>query len=230
MKTLLKSFVLLTAVIIAFASTSQAQTEKSFKGIVTFSRSYTGNIDAATMAQMPKLMTISVLGNLQKLEIASGPYTMDFISNGDKKESLVLIDAMGQKMYYKSDQAEIESDYTKNGTPEITYSDETKTIAGYSCKKAEYITKDADGNEQKVVVYYTEELGGEALNYGTSFQGLKGFPLEYVGTEREITITSSATEVKKGKVKDTDFMVPTDYVECTPDIKAQMKAAFNGEE
>jgi GLPGLI family protein len=230
MKTLLKSLVILMVVVFAFTSTNQAQTPKPFKGIVTFTISYTGNIDAAALVQQPKIATVSIMGNLQKMELSFGPVTLAEVSNGDKKEVITLLDIMGEKKYYKSDQTEIEADIAEKGTPVIRYIDETKTIAGYVCKKAECITKDADGNDKVSVVYYTEELGGEALNYGSTFNGLKGFPLEYVITQKEIVTTFSASEVKKGKVKDTDFMIPTDYVELTPEEKAQMKAAFNGEE
>lgn len=230
MKTLLKSFFVLGVALITLNTNVHAQTPKSFKGIATFNLAYSGNIDAATAAQQPKLLTISILGNKQKLSMAAGPVTFDVISDGDKKETITLIDMMGQKKYYKSNEAEITEEYSKNGVPVIRYLEETKVIAGYTCKKAEYVAKDEDGNESTTVIYYTEELGSEALNFGTNLQGLKGFPLEYVVTQKEIITTFSASEVKKGKVKDTDFMIPSDYTEFTAEEKEQMKAALSGKE
>jgi GLPGLI family protein len=231
MRTLMRSLAILIVVVMAFSLNSQAQTAKSFTGTVTYTITYTGaNLDANTLASLPKITTVKIMGNKQRTETAFGPATIYSQNDGDKKESLVMIDAMGVKQYFKLNSAEIEEDYSKNGTPEIVYSDETKTVAGYVCKKASYTTKDEDDNTSTVTIYYTEELGGEALNYGSNLQGLKGFPLEFTVASNEITATYSASEVKKGKVKDVDFLIPSDFVECTPEEKAQYRALFNGEQ
>lgn len=229
MKTIVKSFLVLSAIVIAWSSNVNAQA-KPFKGIITYGIAYSGNIDAATAAQQPKLMTVSLLDNKAKMSLPLGPITLDVITDGEKKETITLIDMMGEKKYFKSTTTEIDEETNKNGAPVIRYLEETKTIAGYVCKKAEYVTKDEDGNETVTTVYYNEELGGEALNYGGSFNGLKGFPMEYIINQGEIITTFTVSEVVKGKVKATDFLIPTDYVELTKEEKDQMKAAFSGEE
>jgi GLPGLI family protein len=137
---------------------------------------------------------------------------------------------MGEKKYFKLSTEDIEKKIAEKPAPEIKYLDETKTIAGYVCKKAEYTEKSDDGTSSTATVYYTEELGGEALNYGGQFNKLKGVPLEYVITAGGVITTFAATEVKKGKVKDTDFLIPSDYVEMSAEEKAQMMKQFEGEE
>lgn len=229
MKTLVKSVLVLSAILIAWSSNVYAQA-KPFKGIANYTISYSGNIDAATLAQQPKAMSVKILENKCKMNMPLGPLTLDVITDGDKKETITMIDMMGQKKYFKSTTTEIDEEVNKNGAPVIRYLDETKSIAGYTCKKAEYVTKDDDGNETVTVVYYTEDLGGAPLNYGGSFTGLKGFPMEYVINQGEIVTTFTVTEVVKGKVKATDFLIPTDYVELTPEEKAEMKNAFSGQE
>jgi len=230
MKTLIRSLIFSVIAVVSMNCTLSAQNPKSFKGVVTFTISYSGNIDAATIAQQPKMLTVMVMDNKQKTSMTFGPVYIDVITDGDKKETITLIDMMGEKKYYKALQAETESELAEKGTPEIIYTEETKTIAGYTCKKAKYITKDSDGNTDTLMVYFTPDLGSEASNFGSTFHGLKGFPMEYVVDQNEIITTISATEVKKGKVKDTDFLIPTDYVEMTPEEKAQMKAALKGGE
>lgn len=227
MKTIMKSLFVLCFTLVVITLTANAQ---GFKGIITYSMSYSGNVDAATIAQQPKVMTVSIMGNLAKMNLLLGPVTLDVITNGDKKETTTMIDMMGEKKYFKSTTTEIEEESTKNGAPVIRYLEETKVIAGYTCKKAEYVTKDEDDKETVTTVYYSEELGSELTNFGSTFHGLKGFPMEYVITQGEIITTFAVTEVKKGKVKDTDFGIPSDYVELTAEEKAQMKAAFSGEE
>jgi GLPGLI family protein len=230
MKTLFRSFIIVITAAAALSFNSVAQTPKPFRGIVTYNITYSGNIDAATLANQLKMVTVSIYDNKQKLTISMAGVGLDLIYDGDKKESIVLIDQMGQKMYYKMLKEEIEADMTEKGTYEIKYLDESKTIAGYNCKKALYISTDSEGEKDTSIAYYTQELGGEALNYGTSFHGLKGFPLEYIAKEKDITSTFTATEVKKGKVKDTQFMLPADYIELPAELKEQIKAGLNGGE
>jgi GLPGLI family protein len=231
MKTSGKIFIAIFTLCLIVTSSAFAQkAAKPFKGVITFSMSYSGDIDAATAAQQPKMMVVSVLGNLTKTEINAGPVVIDMITNGDAKTATTLIDMMGQKKYYKMNTAEIDAKIAEEGTPEIKYSEETKVIAGYTCKKAEYITKDADGNLNTTVIYYTEELGGADANYGGQFTGLKGMPLEYEAKQGGVITKISATEVKKGKVKETDFLVPSDYTELTPEEKQQIIDQFSGKE
>lgn len=231
MKNLSKILIAFMAVCILGSITVSAQkAAKPFKGQITFSMKYSGDIDAATAAQQPSVMVMSVLGNLTKTEIVAGPVVIDIVTNGDNKTSITMFDMMGQKKYYKMTTAEIDAKVAEGGTPEIKYLDETKVIAGYTCKKAEFITKDEDGKTNTTVVFYCEELGGTEANYGGQFTGLKGLPLEYEATQNGVITKISATEVKKGKVKETDFLVPSDYEELTPEEKQQIIDQFSGKE
>lgn len=228
MKKAISALVIVMAVSLIFGINSYAQ--KKFKGIVNYTIAYSGTIDPATAAQQPKTMILSIYENKQKMNIPMGPVNIDIITDGDAKTSTTLLDIMGEKKYYKMTTEEIEKQIAESPEPVITYKDETKTVAGYACKKAEYsVTKDDETST--TVVYYTEDLGGELLNYGGQFNKLKGVPLEYVITTPDGIITSfTATEVKKGKVKDTDLLIPSDYVELTADEKQQMMNQMKGEE
>jgi len=228
MKKAISALVIVMTVSLICGINSYAQ--KKFKGIVNYTIAYSGTIDPATAAQQPKAMILSIYENKQKMNIPMGPVNIDIITNGDDKTSTTLLDIMGEKKYYKMTTAEIEKQITESPEPVITYKEETKTVAGYVCKKAEY-SETKDDETSTTVIYYTEDLGGELLNYGGQFNKLKGVPLEYVITTPDGIITTfSATEVKKGKVKDTDFLIPDDYVELTPEEKQQMMNQMKGEE
>ena len=217
-------------VVLLFTCSFTVNAQKKFKGVINYSISYSGTIDAATAAQQPKLMVLSIYENLQKMNLPFGPVNIDVVTNGDTKTTTTMLDIMGEKKYFKMSTEDIEKKIAENPAPEIKYLDETKTVAGYVCKKAEYTEKSADGTSSTTIVYFTEELGGEALNYGGQFFKLKGVPLEYVVTASGVVTTFAATEVKKGKVKDTDFLIPSDYVEMTAEEKAQMMQQFEGGE
>ncbi len=86
---------------------------------------------------------------------------------------------------------------------------ETKTIAGYTAKKVVRHLYDEDGVDHPMVMWYSDEIGPQ-LNI--LFSGIKGMPLECTmdaGEGRAITYT--ATEIVKGKVKETDFLLPDGY-------------------
>lgn len=191
-------------------SPNSEQKGKKFKGVITYDVSYSGDIDAATLAMQPKDMIVKILDNKSRQEYA-GSYV---INDGDAKTTIVLIDVLGKKYALKSNQEDVEKKLQEVPAPVIKYIDgETKEIAGYVCKKAEYIEIDEETGEEVIIpFFYTDEFGSEELNYGGQFHGLKGWPLEYELTVSDFSIKYSARSVnKKAKVSSTDFLIPEDY-------------------
>lgn len=92
----------------------------------------------------------------------------------------------------------------------IEYVDgETKTIAGVTAKKAIIHVFGEEGDDHPVVIWYSDEMGPDV---NLLFNGIKGIGLEYstdLGEGRQLTLT--ATEVKKGKVKEVDMLLPSGY-------------------
>lgn len=91
----------------------------------------------------------------------------------------------------------------------IEYVDETKTIQGFTAKKAILHSFNDEGEDHPTTMWYSDEMGPE-VNF--LFNGLKGVALEYVmnlGDGQQLTIT--ATEIKKGKVKEVDMLLPAGY-------------------
>lgn len=229
MKNLIKVTLVISAILIAFSSSTFAQKGKPFKGLITYSISYTG-LEPAQAAQQPKLMELYVFGDKSKMVLNLGPASFMVINDGEKTEKITLIDQGGEnKIYFKTTKDEIEKEIKDGPKPTIKYIEETKVIAGYTCKKAEYTVKEEDKETPTTAtVWYTEEIGSEKLNYGGEFTGLKGMALEYEMKQGEITTKFSATEVKKGKVKDTDFLVPAEFKELSGEEKQQMMDALKG--
>lgn len=202
---------------------------KPFVGIVTYTMTYDGTWDAATLAQQPKEMKTTIMGNKSKQVMDLGQALITTITNGDDSTQIVLLDvpSYGLKNYIKVTKEKL---LEKEGEePEIKYLDETKEICGYVCKKAEYTVKDEFGDPKTIVIFYSTEVNNGSLNIGSSFPGLKGFPMEYtiVTDEGKVTTTVSLVETKKIKVKEIDFLIPTDYTEMTDETKKQL---FGGEE
>ncbi len=209
-------FVMITILTVVFTANAQ-KSGKSFSGSVLYKISYDGTWDAATLAQQPRESSVLMNEVKCKSEFLAGGASISIITNTIDSSVTTLINAMGMKFYVKQTKDKVIESLEEETAPKINYLDETKTIAGYECKKAEYITLDEYDEEVTTIVYYTTAIGKPAMNWGGSFHGLNGFPMEYSIVTVEGTITFSATEVKPKKVKDIEFLIPTDYEEMTPE-------------
>ncbi|MBQ0015415.1 MAG: hypothetical protein KBT04_00325 [Bacteroidales bacterium] len=86
---------------------------------------------------------------------------------------------------------------------------ETKEIAGVVAKKVIRHAFDAEGVDHPAEMWYNDQMGPQ---YNFLFLGIKGIPLmctQDMGDGKAVTYT--ATEIVKGKVKATDFMLPDGY-------------------
>ncbi len=221
------SILILLVAILSIPNLVNAQKKaKDFSGTIEFALTYQG-IDPAQEAQMPKALTMLFSGNKSKTILDAGMYAMHTITDGDNDVVLIYLDFMGQKMAYKQTKAQIDSSKTNTVDPTVKLYDETKVVAGMTCKKAEIITKDEETLEEHVTtVWYTDELGiPEKANFASQTKGINGFPLETITKSGEMTQTMTATAIKKGKIKATDFLLPADAKEMTLE---EFRAMFGG--
>ncbi len=106
-------------------------------------------------------------------------------------------------------------------------SSETKTVAGYKAKKAIFHIFNEDGEDKPMTFWYTDEMG-PAVN--PIFNGLKGIALEYtidLGEGKQLTLT--ATEIKSGKVKSVDMLLPSGYEELSEEEFSNLFKQINEE-
>ena len=134
----------------------------------------------------------------------------------DENGQLLLMDQMGNKSFTRVSKAEMEKmaaeSASKDKDPKIEYTTESKSIAGYDCKKA-IITLNGKEGEIKTDVWYTEKVpyvsqgGGRR---GEMFKGLKGMPMEFSFKQQGMNIKMSAKEVSLDKVPDSVFVLSTE--------------------
>ncbi len=106
--------------------------------------------------------------------------------------------------------------------------DETQEMLGYTAHKLIMHRYDEEGNDSPAICWYTTEIGPE---YCLVLGAIKGFPLVYtqeLGEGRAITYT--ATEIVKGKVKETDMLLPAGYKDASGEefetFQREMQEAF----
>ncbi|PKP20440.1 MAG: hypothetical protein CVU05_09090 [Bacteroidetes bacterium HGW-Bacteroidetes-21] len=204
-------FLSLAAICIFSLSTfAQKGKAKTFEGQISYTIEYLTELDAATKAQAPTEIIQYFKGNKMRLEQITAMGKVVVISDQDTKEQVVLIDMMGQKWAIKSTKEETEKALSETPKATVTVGTETKSIAGYTCTKAEVVT-----GESTETFWYTSDLGLENPNWNMPWSDIKGLLMEYTQTQGEISSKIVAKEVKKGKQKDTQFTVPSDYQQMT---------------
>ncbi len=208
------SFVLLTSL-----TSKKKKKSKQFRGIVTYSVSYESDqLSDVQIAKMPTTITVKMYDGMSSFDIALGPIIQSFIINPTTDKYIVMIEYGLRKAAMVKKYSEMTNDSLEKYTTQIDYSSDTKIIAGYTCKKAvvTFTPKEGTEDEERMFsVYYSEELGSAKDNIDGPYKGIPGLLLESYDVKPDLITKMVATEVKKGKVKELDFFMPSDYKEFT---------------
>lgn len=210
----MKKLMLALCLVLAVAINVNAQ--KNFEGIVTYGISFENSGLPPEALQMLKgaESIVYIKGEKRRVDMNTAMQSTTSVMDSKTKTILTTMDVMGQKYLIKTTEADMKKE--KENAPAITikYIDETKEIAGYKCKKAEITSKTKEGKEETVVVYYTEEIPSSDVK--STFEGLKGTPLEYSITQGGVKMTFTTKTVVKESIPDSKFELSKEgYKETT---------------
>ncbi|MES2763697.1 MAG: hypothetical protein V4677_15890 [Bacteroidota bacterium] len=198
------------------------------EGTITYNMTLQGLSpeEAAMMGDMESVMSFKTGKSLTEASSIMGSSTFLF----DETGMLMLQDQMGNKTGMKQTKEEMEKEAAKEKTadPKIEYTDETKTIAGYECKKAIVTVVTKDKKEEKMDVWYSdkfENTNKEGKGQGQDFRkGLKGMPFEYGMSLGTLKIKFVAKSVSTDPVPDSKFVLSTEgYKMMTMDEMKSMR-------
>lgn len=192
MKILFKSTLTLFYFSVLFTSILYAQSD--FEGKIVYTITYKDM--PAEMKGMegmlPKDLIMQIKGNKSRIEQSQVMGKNVVVSDMDQKNGFMEMDMGGQKLRINISTEDFNKE--ANQMPNIEYLDETKTIAGYPCKKA--IMKDESG-QLAMTVFYTEKISNKSQK---EFVGLKGFPLQYTISQQNMTMEMTASDVSEESV------------------------------
>jgi len=219
---------------ILFCATYTLQAQKSFSGEIVFETKIDGTDDLNLLSSFENFTTtVSILGN--KSKSVTRPNEMALITqvwDGDKGTSAMVIELMGMGKVYKKWDAEQHKERLKFSEFNFSYENEFKDILGYKCQKVvATITNLEDDSQMERILYITKEIGAAKLN-GADLPGLDGFPLLTTTPLDEYcegcTITMEATKIAPKKIKDVDFLLPSDAknIDDEPELKEMLKGVF----
>ena len=189
---------------------------QSFEGVVEYAITYE-NLPPEMeehKSLFPTEAKSTIKGHMVKMEqpLSMGMKQVTIMDN--KAESgVLLMDMMGQKNAIVLDKESREKFEEEQPETEFEYLNETKTIAGYDCKKA--LMKMNDGEKDIVLeVYYTPEIASSGMH---QMSGLKGFPLQYSTSAGQFVMTLTAQNVEEKKISEEEFTIPEGYQHITLD-------------
>ena len=180
---------------------------QKFEGAITYSIDYElPEIMEAQRAMLPTEMKTYCKKMTARVEQKTAMGDQIVISNTKTGESTLLMNMMGQKMAIEvgnQNKSEEESAHS------IVYSDESKTIAGYLCKKATYtVFVEEQQDSISMELYYTSQISSK---YNIQFKELNGLPLEYTINTQGMSMTFEATNVEQNKLSKSLFKIPKEY-------------------
>jgi len=165
--------------------------------------------NSGIMAMLPKETTAWYKGDKVRIEQpgAMGTKTIVIVDN-KKKETHTFLDLMGQKYEIVQTEKDIKEQNAKEGEFTVTPTSETKVIAGYTCKKATFKTKDGQEGE----IWYCPDLNRPNANWTSPYKGVDGLMMEFGMTKESsmgpMTMTMTVKEVAKEPVDDSKFKAP----------------------
>ena len=216
--------------LLCLAQQSDAQ-KKLNQGKAIFDITYPdAELDEQTLAMMPTQSTLYFKDQFSRTEMKIAMGTTIVITDGKSGVATMLMDMMGNKIAMKTTKADIEKEKKKIGKIKtvVKITGETKTIAGYLCKKAEITIKMKDSSDVKSSVWFTNEISApnSMRSGGGDFEEIDGFMMEYQTQMDKLTMKMTCMSAIETTVSDSLFTIPPGYTVTTmDDLKEMMGGA-----
>jgi len=209
MKSLLKLF--LTVLTLMFVVSCNTTPDCATEGTISYSAKFN---DTDTLTQMDSMY----IGK-SVFSYKNGKSRYDFISirkdtiiimyNEKSHKYAVLVNREGQRTAFVNPHLNLDSMDHKRARHKFEYSDETKIIGNFKCKKAEVLNKN---EKTKRYVYYTQEINAPLVSHlELSYFDLKGYPMEFSQLVNDKELVTTVTKVSFKYVDENIFTIPDDY-------------------
>ena len=225
MKKLLTGFTMVFIAMVTLMPLAKAQ-KAPFTGTIVFDVKAEGEIPEQAKAMMPTEMTLKLSPDKQSMSMNFGMMEQKTISDVATQESNSMMNVMGQKLVMKVTAAQMKEQRSAQGeTSGVKLLTDTKTIAGYLCKKAVITKKVKDGADVTMEVFYTDDIDVSNFKFSNAIPELNGFPMEYTMKSGPMAFKMVARSVKKENIAASEFVVPSDYKQVTQE---ELRNMFGG--
>lgn len=196
----------LAAVFLMISLAAQAQQKPKVVTECTVEYSVAVGEDAGAENNPASSMVLYVKGLNSRLDFVSPSFKQVTYHDGKTKTAVILQDLGATHVRRDLDSARWARINEKYSGLTVVYTDETKTILGYECKKANITLKDGSSYS----LYYAPAIVPSARDYEFRFRTIPGFVLEYEtaaeGSEKKVRYT--ATKINLSPVPANKFEIP----------------------
>ena len=225
MKKLLTGFTMLFIAMVTLMPLAKAQ-KAPFIGTVVYDVTLAGDVPEQAKSMMPTEMTMKVSPDKMIMVMHSSMMDIKNIFDAPAQVMNTLMDMMGQKFNIKNIASDLADQKKKAGmVTTVKPTTETKTIAGYTCKKAIVTVKSNQSAEQTYDVYFLEDFDVSKFNFGNTLPEVNGLALEFTMPQGPFALKMTARSVKKENIAVSEFVIPTDYKQVTTE---ELKTMFGG--
>lgn len=207
----------LTSILISISCIAFVQGQSTLSdGYINYAISVDSDEPAAAFLTIGSSLEVAFKGAKTKAvaKVAGGTNSVSIVANHQAKAGLSLMDVMGEKKALKltKDQFDkVRIDMEKVGGNPMRVTDDTKIIAGYTCKKVLMKDKESGAN---IILYLTNKITPQGDPFAQLLIGkIKGFPLGIVVRKDGTTVRVMAEKVSSRTPSDGAFSltVPSDY-------------------
>jgi len=164
---------------------------------------------------LPKKMVTTYKNNNYVYEIEGffGLFVIRNIVNPKKTINNTQLAVLDKKFYFEGEMADPAVGFGMMPEMEVTYTGETKNIAGYNCEKA-IIALKGDG-DQSLEVFFTRDIPIENPNRTTPYRDIDGVLMEFYLQLHNIKMKLVANAVYEKKIPDDIFQKGDGYRKAT---------------
>jgi len=200
MKGFLFSFIFATFTFVSFAQKKISEGTISYDIVINTASEKTQAADFLDGATS----TVYLKGNKSRVEMVSSLGMQSTIIDGAKNTIAIIKEFGEQKYIINMTPEEYKAANERGNNVTFSYTDDTKTIAGYNCKKA--IGKLPSG--ATFTVWYTPDLVPENKEYQYTNRALPGLAMEYESAIGKMQVTYTVSKISLSPVPAAKFELP----------------------
>jgi GLPGLI family protein len=172
---------------------------------VTYGISTTDTSKEFTESLKASTKTVFIKANDSRTDLVSPAFTQSTFFNKTTGNAVILREFGNNKLMTKLDSTQWRDMNKKFNNASVSFTNESKIILGYECKKA--IIKLTD--ENSFTLYYATAIVASVKEFEYQFKNVPGFVLEYEENQSGKKITYRATKVNLSPVVASKFEIPT---------------------
>lgn len=187
------------------------------EGVITYDISYPRPIEDKWMEKlMPSEMEMQFKNNNINTELTFGlgMIKIGYITNTEDKHLHEMLKFMRNRNVSHRGVPQVEDLIAEIPEHKIKLLPDTKSVAGFLCKKAQ-VEVSSPAEPYSYDLWYTEEIKIKDPNWCTPFKSIPGVLMEYRVERFNVIMHFTAVEVERAEILDTEFMVPKKYKEIS---------------